>query len=91
MIKYKHQIPSQGNWTGRCTIGFIQSSYSPFVKRPFTGCFEPLYESEAKLKVFVMKIRIAFFPLYESKAKMKAFITKIRIVFFHMQTKLIFI
>ena len=38
--------------------------------RPFPSCFEPHYESEAKCKVFVMKIS---FHSYANKTNMKSF------------------
>ena len=40
--------------------------YSPVFNRPFPSCFEPHYESEAKCKVFVMKIS---FNSYANKTK----------------------
>ena len=46
--------------------------YSDTVNRPFPSCFKPHYESEAKCKVFIMKIS---FHLYANKTNfhMKSF------------------
>ena len=53
-------VISFSNISARNVYGDLNSLFSTFgvlaANRPFPSCFEPHYESEAKCKVFIMKI-----------------------------------